>query len=119
MQDTGPANGEGRHKRQLDALYTISSVLASDSRQRQALAEVLDVLRDHLGMTHGTVMLMSPGGDELLIENISAAVAEADSLAVVNVTRDGSFTCRLTLSRRQRQILAAGGLLNYTRKGGK
>jgi len=72
MKPTGGIAVKGRepgsHARQLDALYTISVILASDPLQRQALAEVLDVLRDQLGMTRGTVTLLSPGSDELLIE---------------------------------------------------
>jgi len=57
-----------KHVRELEALYEISRVLVSRSRQRQVLAEVLAVLHDQLGMTRGTVMLLSPGSDELMIE---------------------------------------------------
>ncbi len=57
-----------KHMRELEALYAISQVLASGSRQKQVLAEVLDVLDNELGMTRGTVMLRSADGDELVLE---------------------------------------------------
>lgn len=58
-------------------------------------------------------------GDELSITNASEAIAGLDSVSVRNVTKGFDFTCRLSLAPRQRKILAAGGLLNYTREGGK
>ncbi len=53
--------------------------------------------------------------DELAIDGAAAAVAGDETLEVTNVTRGRSFRCRLTLSERQRKVLLAGGLLNYTR----
>jgi len=50
-------------------------------------------------------------GDELLIEKLPAAIRRGRSVQVVNRTRGFAFTCRLELSARQREILAAGGLL--------
>jgi len=57
-----------RHLRELEALYRISQILAGQSRQKQALAEVLDVLHAELGMNRGTIVLLSPDAKELLIE---------------------------------------------------
>ena len=68
MDEPSGAAGTERHVRELEALYAISRVLATGSRQRQALAEVLDVLHDQLGMIHGTIMLLSPDSNELMIE---------------------------------------------------
>jgi Nif-specific regulatory protein len=62
------AADEHRHDRELDALYRISQILAVGSPQRETLAEVLDVLHRELGMTRGTVVLVSPDHKELLIE---------------------------------------------------
>jgi Nif-specific regulatory protein len=61
-KDAAPGSSE------LEALYKISQVLATETRQRQMLAEVLDVLHGELGMTRGTIMLLSPDGMELMIE---------------------------------------------------
>jgi aconitate hydratase len=57
-------------------------------------------------------------GDELVIAGVTGAIASAESVAVRNVTKDRQFTCRVGLAPRQRKVLAAGGLLNYTRQGG-
>jgi len=61
-------NGSARHRRELEALYRISEVLASEGRQREMLAEVLDILDDQLGMRRGTIMLLSPDRRELTLE---------------------------------------------------
>ena len=53
-------------------------------------------------------------GDELSIDDTATAI-EAVTLAVKNVTKGFEFRCDVGLSARQRRILAAGGLLNYTR----
>jgi len=52
--------------------------------------------------------------DELRIEGTAAAVASGSAVAVRNVTKNFEFVCNVMLSPRQRKILAAGGLLNYT-----
>ncbi len=54
-------------------------------------------------------------GDELTIASVVRAVTSGDAIEVANVSRGDGFRCRLTLSERQRKILLAGGLLNYTR----
>lgn len=57
-----------RHVRELETLYRISQILTTSSRQRQALAEVLDALDSELGMNRGSVMLLSSDGSEITIE---------------------------------------------------
>ena len=64
-----PQSGHaGRHVSELEALYAISGILAGSARQREMLAEVLDVLHDRLAMTRGTIALISPDRTELTIE---------------------------------------------------
>ena len=58
-------------------------------------------------------------GDELVIDDTSASVASAERVTVRNRTKGFDFACLLNLSPRQRNVLAAGGLLNYTREGGQ
>ena len=58
-------------------------------------------------------------GDLLDIAGLTEAIASAEELAVWNLTRGAEFRCRLDLTPRQRRVLAAGGLLNYTRQGGQ
>ena len=57
-------------------------------------------------------------GDELAVNGLTEAISSLDSVTVSNVTRGFEFRCDVKLSPRQRRILAAGGLLNYTRDNG-
>jgi aconitate hydratase len=57
-------------------------------------------------------------GDELLMDDVPAAIESAGQVVVRNLTSGAEFACRLALGPRQRKILLAGGLLNYTRGGG-
>ena len=51
--------------RDLRALHAISQVLAAGSGQEETLLKILQILETELGMTRGTVMLVSPDGSEL------------------------------------------------------
>ncbi|MFP4356274.1 MAG: nif-specific transcriptional activator NifA [Phycisphaerae bacterium] len=69
MGDSSPvADTESYISAELEAMFKISQILANGTRRRQYLAEVLDVLDQELQMHRGTIMLLSPDGDELLIE---------------------------------------------------
>jgi len=54
-------------------------------------------------------------GDELEAANLNAAVKSADEIIIKDKTGGFEFKGRLTLSPRDRQLLLAGGLLNYTK----
>jgi len=54
-------------------------------------------------------------GDELTVRDVAAAVESGDQVTVSDVTQGFDFTCLVSLAPRQRQILTAGGLLNFTR----
>ena len=56
-------------------------------------------------------------GDELVIEGVHQAIDSGQAVTVRNVTKGFEFVCGVHLAPRQRRILAAGGLLNYTRSG--
>jgi aconitate hydratase len=58
-------------------------------------------------------------GDELRIEDLGKAIASGQTLTVRNATKGRDVTCQVRLAPRQRKILAAGGLLAYTRQGGQ
>jgi aconitate hydratase len=53
--------------------------------------------------------------DELEIRNLPAAIESADDVKITDITGSFDFVGRLQLSRRDRAILLAAGLLNYTR----
>lgn len=53
--------------------------------------------------------------DILQIENINEAIKNSETITIVNKTKGYEFAGSLKLSERERTILLAGGLLNYTR----
>lgn len=54
--------------------------------------------------------------DELKIDNLKDAVISADTVKVTDVTAGFDFEVKLDFSQRQRDMLVAGGLLNYTKE---
>lgn len=54
--------------------------------------------------------------DELKIDNLKAAVESAGTVTVTDVTAGFDFEVKLDFSKRQRDMLIAGGLLNYTKE---
>jgi aconitate hydratase len=56
-------------------------------------------------------------GDKLVINGLKRALNRGEStIEVRNATKRKTFTANLDLGRRQRDIVVAGGLLNFTRK---
>lgn len=55
-------------------------------------------------------------GDELIIENAREQVQRGANLTVLNKTKGVEFEVKMPLSERQREIILAGGLINYTAK---
>lgn len=53
-------------------------------------------------------------GDELKLEDIDKAIASLDGVTLTNVTTGEKIELVLELSQRAREILFAGGMLNYT-----
>ncbi len=54
-------------------------------------------------------------GDALEISGFAEAIGGSDTLTLSDKTTGESFTLLLTLTDRQREILLAGGMLNYTK----
>jgi aconitate hydratase len=57
--------------------------------------------------------------DQLEIDGLFDALKGRSEITIKNKTKNYSFAGTLLLSQRDREILLAGGLLNYTRKCGK
>ncbi len=57
--------------------------------------------------------------DELKMANLKNVMTNDAELTVTNVTKGFDFKVKLDLSDRQREMLKAGGLLNYTRENSK
>jgi aconitate hydratase len=58
-------------------------------------------------------------GDVLSIENAPAQIRAKGKIAVLNETNAKEIRADIALSDRQREMILAGGLLNYTRKQNK
>ena len=58
-------------------------------------------------------------GDELRIEDIGSQIASSDTIKVTDVTKGFDFNCKVNFSQRQKDMLYAGGLLNYTKNQNK
>lgn len=58
-------------------------------------------------------------GDEIVIENIAEAVASKDTVTILNKTNGTSFAAKIDLTARRREIMLAGGLLNFTKKANR
>jgi len=58
-------------------------------------------------------------GDDITIEGFAAAVAGKSEATLVNKTNGAKIPLRLDFTERQRAILGAGGLLNYTKASEK
>ena len=54
--------------------------------------------------------------DELLIENVADQIKNGDVIKVKNISKNIEFNAILSVSDRQKEMLYAGGLLNYTKK---
>jgi aconitate hydratase len=54
-------------------------------------------------------------GDELALEGVRARLESGEVIVLKNLTRGESYLLRNELSPRQREILLAGGLLEYTK----
>ena len=57
--------------------------------------------------------------DEFLIENAKAQLMGGDVIVVKNVTKSLEYKMNIALSPRQKDMLLAGGLINYTRECAK
>jgi aconitate hydratase len=55
-------------------------------------------------------------GDELAIDSLLEAIKGSDTVRIVKADGSFEFVGKLELSDRDREILLAAGLLNYTRK---
>ncbi len=58
-------------------------------------------------------------GDVVVIENVKEQIKAGDKLTALNKTKGTSFQVVLNASERQKQMLYAGGLLNYTKNNGQ
>ncbi len=58
-------------------------------------------------------------GNKLNIPDLKKAVTKDNKLEIINKSNSKKITVNIDLTERQRKIILAGGLLNFTRGGGK
>jgi aconitate hydratase len=56
--------------------------------------------------------------DELQIKDVIEQIKTSNTIKVTNVTKGFDFECTVNFSNRQKEMLYAGGLLNYTKNNG-
>jgi len=66
--------GDGNHALHLEVLYEVARLFAKYSNQEEMLTRILQVLEKRLEMTHGTIMLRTMEGDELVVEGTGGEV---------------------------------------------
>ncbi len=54
-------------------------------------------------------------GDEIVIRDVAGQLKAGDSITVTNKTKGFDFVANVSLSERQKEMIYAGGLLNYTK----
>jgi aconitate hydratase len=54
-------------------------------------------------------------GDAIVIKNFSSAIKDGEEVVLENTKNGARVALKLGFSPRQREILLAGGMLNYTR----
>ncbi len=57
--------------------------------------------------------------DEIKIADIATQIANGNTIVCENVTKGFTFEAKADFSKRQKEMLYAGGLLNYTKQQGK
>jgi Nif-specific regulatory protein len=71
-----------RPLRQLNTLHAILQMISRCSGQKQMLNELLDVLREQMGMCRGVFMLSTPDGRELVVEAASQEEKHSEAHSV-------------------------------------
>jgi hypothetical protein len=94
-------DSSGRPLKQLNTLHALLQITSKSAGQNQMLHEVLDILREQMGMCRGVFMLSTPDGRELVVE----AASEDEKRSEANLVRyqrgevmeKGHFTAQGTL----------------------
>jgi aconitate hydratase len=107
--------GSSREHAALCPMYLGVKVVVAKAIERIHFANLINFAILPLTFADAADFDWVEAGDELRIDNVAQAIASAETVEVQDVTKGQSFTCNVKLSGRQRAILAAGGLLNYTR----
>ncbi|MBN1816251.1 MAG: aconitate hydratase [Sedimentisphaerales bacterium] len=108
--------GSSREHAALCPVYLGMRALIAKSIERIHKANLINFAIVPLEFAHEADYNKVNPEDDLAIPNLLKAIENAEEVVVTDKTAGFTFSCRLTLSPRDRRILLSGGLLKYTRK---
>ncbi|PKM62314.1 MAG: aconitate hydratase, partial [Firmicutes bacterium HGW-Firmicutes-21] len=107
--------GSSREHAALVPLYLGVKVVIAKSFARIHAANLINAGIIPLTFKNESDYELISQGDELVLSDIKRDVANGEETVLTNKTNGEKVALSLILSKRQRDILAAGGLLNYTK----
>lgn len=110
--------GSSREHAALAPLYLGVKAVITKSFARIHMANLVNAGILPLTFTNESDYDSIDQGDVLVIENVERQLRAGDVISVTNKTKGTAFTANVSVSERQKDMLAAGGLLNYTKKTG-
>lgn len=110
--------GSSREHAALCPMYLGVKVLLAKSVERIHASNLVNFGILQLNFADEDDYVRLNDGDELLINDIHAAITRG-LVTVSNLTQGNTFETRCTYSPRQREIVLAGGMLNYFMKQGE
>jgi len=107
--------GSSREHAALCPMYLGVKMIIAKSIERIHKANLINFALLPVEFENGDDYEKTNSDDELEVKNLNNAIKSADNIIVQNKTGGFEFKCSLKLSDRNREILLAGGLLNYTK----
>ena len=111
--------GSSREHAALAPLYLGVKAVITKSFARIHMANLINAGILPLTFKNEADYDMIEQGDELIIENVIEQIKAGNEIMVKNADKNCEFTTILSVSDRQKDMLYAGGLLNYTKEQNK
>ncbi len=108
--------GSSREHAALAPLYLGVKAVITKSFARIHMANLINAGILPLTFENETDYDMISENDELMISNVAEQIKNGDKIVVKNITKNKEFNTILSVSERQKDMLYAGGLLNYTKQ---
>ena len=80
--------------------------------------QMIDMINEAVGSEHGNVVCIEKG-NKLALDGIRETIENGGEAVLKNETKGESYKLCYSFSGRQKDIILAGGLLNYTRESHK
>ena len=111
--------GSSREHAALAPLYLGVKAVITKSFARIHMANLINAGILPLTFKNEADYDMIEQGDELIIENVIEQIKAGNEITVKDADKNCEFTVILSVSERQKDMLYAGGLLNYTKEQNK